>query len=40
MVGHNVEVVVRVGGFPVYSRRDGAICVPLEEDIQKWELAV
>ena len=36
VVGHKVHV----GGFPVYSRRDGAIWVPLEEDIQKQQLAV
>ena len=40
VVGHKVEVAVCVGGFSVYSCRDGAIWVPLEEDIQKWELAV
>ena len=38
VVGHKVEVAVHVGGFPVYSHRDGAIWVSLEQDIQKWEL--
>ena len=40
VVGHKVEVAVCVGGFPVYSCRDGAIWASLEEDIQKRELAV
>ena len=39
LVGHKVQVAVQVCSFSVHSCRDGAIRIPLEKNIQDWELA-